>query len=604
MVLARPIISVIPNPREKRATAESRGRPVLTHLCLVLLAMTMLAASPAADSGNTAAFAPPGAELDATALRSAEQEMRDAKWAAAAGHIDLLLKDSADDLAVVEEGRLMSMQGWLRSLPVDLRKNLAARGGAAFEAAAGEQLESLRNDRTARPEELYKLALRYPFTRAAATALTEAANRALRLGDLGATETYTRLARELGASPTEIRADPGSAAPRYVGPAVFPANWWERVDQINRARYFPQYAGGVFYLVGARGAMALREDGSAVWRWQAVDAVGRASADRPNAASRGTPYEPALVVGPAGAVMLVSRQPRPGVRDFCLRALRASDGKLLWSTESQPAAQDLSFVSNPAVSGKFVYAVAVQFAERSATLVLAGLDITDGKLLFQTPLGTLTDMRQQRQETSGWDGFWEQTSPAVSADAVYVTPNVGWAFAVERFGGELLWAKRYADPPHPLPPAELLRRYRTTPYAAGEVVMIAPQDSADSWGLSARTGQVLWHAGSASGQTLIGGEGDVAVTVGANLAGVGMADGRPMWNIDAARKPAIAGPPALVGGLILAMRGDGSMLTVSCRTGEPAVALPWKTPDFRAVVRSSAGRPSLMEGLMIGTFGQ
>ena len=617
-------------------------RLILIGLVVAAVALALSASAKARKEYRSAArFEPPAENLATPAVtRTANEDLARGAWADAATRIDLLLNDHADDLFALDDEGLISVRGWAAAIPPEQLASLRNLGSRPLESAARLSIELLRKDPASKPEAFYAVAMRYPFTLAAADALLDAGDRSVRLGDAPGTAVFYAMAEGRGATLSDARAvdravalaligqplaQPPAAAqarlaeiqPRgFAGPVAFDASWWENPNSVHRARYFPYAAEGIYYIAGFKHLLAIKENGNLIWKWQPIDAPSRNEPDRPSTRSRGTPYVPAILASAAGPQMIFARQPRTGGREFCIRAFRAADGRLVWSSEGNPATDNLSIVSCPAVAGRFLYCVAVEFTAGGATLVLAAFESVTGKPVFRCPLGQMPDPRRLRDENRGWDDFWEQTEPTVAGDCVFVTPNVGTAFCVGRFDGKLRWTRVYDEEADAatrrfeqdhggLPiPAELNQRYRyrCTPYVYGNVVVIAPQDAGSTFGLDARTGQKLWNKPSSPAHTLIGGAGGIAVLAGSSLTGLDVASGERKWFTEFVKATFVSGPPAIAAGAIEVPMSDGHIAVLALDSGKPAEP-KFKHPSFRLVWSGEISKKILEEGLMLRAFG-
>lgn len=562
--------------------------------------------------------------------------------------VEAILREQLHALLPADDGGVISFSAWLASAPTEARQRLLAAYRERYDGPAREALELVRQRPAATAEDFVGVSRRYPWSSSAPFALQDAGDRLAAIGDATSAGHLYALAAEQGLKPDEPRlltlalgralaGEPAADVPpavraklpdlsptAYRGPVTFDAAWYNRPEAVGWSRFVP-YAtgdGASMYLVGPRQVSALKENGQPVWRWFASDIANRASPDRPHGRGRGPAFVPAVYNSPAGPQVLLTRQPRGASKDFCLRAFRASDGKLLWTTEGHAALDNLSFASNPAVAGRYVYAVAVEFAASSGTLVLVALDLTDGRQIFRTPLGTMLDVNQKRSERLGWDGFWEQSEPAVHADGVYVTPNVGVAFAVDRFTGHVRWGRAYVDPAATLPlgriprgrgdggavmlpmpsDANVLSRYRNTPHVTREAVVVAPADAPQTLALDPATGRVLWTAPITSSPTLVGGTPTTAILAGYSVQSINAASGKEQWKYTPTRPAFISGPPALVNGQLYVPLSTVKIECLSPETGQPE-APKLKHPNFRQLINSEPGKRAIDDMLMLRTIG-
>lgn len=519
--------------------------------------------------------------------------------------IETLLKDPEDRVFKDATQGLISTSGWALAIEGAGREKMLSAIPREIEEAASVAFGALVADVTSSPEEFHKLACRYPLTKTAGQAWMEAGDRSLPLADPYSAAAYYQLAKNAGATLNQKRAGDFETAKAIVGgvrtDVVFDAAWWQKPGWFSKAKYLPAGMGNVFYVAGGRQVLAIKE-GSQLWRWNAIDASSKASLDREAGTGRGAAFEPAILGTAGGAQVVVARQVRPGMKDQCLRAIKGTDGTLLWTTESSGSADSLSMVSNPTIAGRFVYATAVDFTANSARLVLVALDVTDGSLVFKASLGTLSGISKRREETKDFEGIWDQAAPLASGDCVFVTPNVGMAFAVDRFTGSIRFAKAYISPraveTMPLESNRAMR-FRNTPFVDNGVMVISPQDAPWTLGLSTKTGEILWQKQVENAHTLIGGNSGVAVFAGEAIAGVEVKSGKTIWSISG---EGLSGPPVIVEDQIVCPRADGKTASYSIATGQVARAKDFR--DFRGPIASPAVKKILDDGLMLQSLGR
>ncbi len=617
---------------------------ILSILIALLLATSVALAQ--RDFRSSPRFEPPAETFRAqTSLDTIQDLLERKNFAEAAAQIENLLKSNADEITSGDERSLISISNWLDSISIRHGKNITPAYSAQFDTAAKQAFDDLRKDSTATPERFYLLAKRYRFSSVAPDAFIEASDRATQLGDAPAAATFLTLAQNLGGKLDDDHATtlaicrvlsnepPGdlpSAALKkaaeisaklknFRGPIAFDAIWYLRSDAVGMSKTIPIGFDNVIYLVAPRQIFAMKENGQSLWNFAAPEAWARGLApDRANDKGRGTIYSPAIFSSPTGPQIIVVRQPLGAGRDFGIRALRASDGKLLWSTDLITGADSLSFAGNPAVAGRFVYATAVEFTEQSGQLLLVALDLMDGHLIFKTPLGTLLQMRRARDDPRGWDEFWEQTEPAIAADLVIVTPNVGLAAAVGRFDGHLRWTRSYEQKmviigrgreklfgeadrlPIPVDQNELLR-YRGTPEICGWAAVIAPQDTASSFGLELLTGAQLWERQSNPTTTLIGHAGSLAIFAGDAIEGIEAPNAKIRWRYNPPAGSRITGPPAVVNNFIYVPLTDSKVATLSAETGRLTSTAP-APPNLRQLLGNESAKKLLEDALILRNF--
>jgi len=612
---------------------------------VVLLALVSFAHAQREFRSATRFDPPPESFHSPDSLRVIEDQLKRGQFPEAAAQIESLLRDNADSITPVDERGRMSVGNWLDLATARYLKDLTAAYSAQFDEAARKALDDVREQPTARAEDFYNLARRYRFSSIAATAYVEAADRAAQIGDAPAASAFYSSAQQRGWQPDDEKAtiiavcrvltgEPPADLPpaalkraanladkmnRYRGPLPHDAIWYMRSDGVGMAKTIPTASDGAFFFVAPRHILAFKENGESMWRYAAPEAWARGlAADRPNERGRGTVYAPAVFSSPGGPQIVVVRQPFGAGHDFGIRALRASDGKVLWSSDTINQTESLSFASNPAVAGRYVYAVAMEFNEQSASLLLVALDLMDGHLLFKCPLGTMLQMRKAREDPPGWDEFWEQTKPVIAGDVVVVTPNAGMAAAVGRFDAHVRWTRAYEEKmviigrgrtrlfgepdrlPLPTDPDELLR-YSGTPQLCDGTVVIAPQDNPSAFGLDLSSGALLWKQDSPPATTLIGHTATLAIFAGQSIEAIDATTGKSRWHYSPPASAHITGPPALFNGNLYIPISDSKTITLSSETGHPA---PNATapPNLRHLLTSETAKKLLDDAFILRTF--
>jgi len=604
---------------------------------LILIQAVVTSALALGAMGQAIRFQPPEANPAAAAtIRQIEQRLPTGDSASAASILEQALRDLPDGLASLDKDGLISVVAWIDLLPPAQKQALAADYVTLAEPAARTALETLRREPQPKPESFAALARRYPFTGAAISAAIEGGDRALQLGDAPTAWACYCLAKARGWTPDEQHAatlaacqylsgedvaelsgpaakrvaDLAACAKTYRGPVPFDAKWYGRPEAVEMGRHLPQAAAGVTYLASPGYVLAIKDTGQVLWRWTSPDAWARTFLpDRGFGRGRGLSFAPALFIGAGGAQILVCRQPRNGSPDFCIRAWRGADGKLLWSTQANAALDNFHFISTPAVCGKYVYATAVEHGPDPPNLILVALDLLDGAVLFQAPLGTLGGLLRSHQQMRGWDDFQEQTEPAVWRDLVIVTPNIGAAFAVGRFDGKVRWMHTYTPPqpdtvppriaPAPSDPNQLLR-WRNTPQVCGNAIVIAPQDVPSMFALDLRSGKSLWTT-AAPAPTLIGRAGNLAIFAGSEIVAVDSSTGATRWTY-APRPQRITGPAAVVGGIVFVPLSDSRLYILNAQTGQKADN-SIKPLGFRQAIASETVRRALDDTSILRTLG-
>lgn len=557
-------------------------------------------------------FSPPqGHNAAEGVVHTIQRALDDRDLIAAATAADDLLRLHDGELIARPDGLWITPAAWLDALPRPDRLTLQNAYRLRYDATARDAIAAARSDPAAPPEELYRVARRYWLASSAAEALAEAADRAVRYGDpwmaLACYGLAVRL--DLALSPSRQAnlaacRNSVSAAGGFSGPMPVDASWYAQADCIADDRYIPSFYSSHIYVAGSREVFALYSRGGVAWAWQAQPGQVRPP-ERRRDRGRGPVYLPSALATDGQARILIVRQCRVGGNEFVLRAFRAADGSPLWTSESQGTLATLSFAANPLVVGRHVYAVGKDYRTNPAEIVLVALSLMEGKVLYQTTLGTLThstiqllqNRRDEDQDSgAGWDDFHEQTESAVEGDLLFTAPNTGFVIALSRIDGRLRWMRAYEKSRDAessgdrlqlriLPPrdARELARWSNTPRVCGNTLVAAPQDATAVMAYDIHSGAVRWKNDSLAGWTLLGATPRLAVFAGSSVQAIDAATGRTAWKHVMARDQTISGPGALSGGVVYVPTNRG-LVMLDADTGSPRDNAP-RPPDVAKLLR-------------------
>jgi outer membrane protein assembly factor BamB len=661
---------------------------------MAVVCLTAMAAEPLRASH----FALPGDTFtDARPLEALKAAIDQRAYGDAAAQLDSLLNEEGDKLMATEsppgnrDGGLISVTAWIDTLAPAQRTALATAYREKFDASIRARVDVLAHDANARSEEFYSLARRHRFSATGAAAYALAADRVLEKGDLCAASALYQLALRGGWVPDDARAAriellrrhveegkslapppetlpspaadgepssiPGAKASHlassgatFTAAIPFDAPWIvDGAAMAGNPRFFPFAADGRIYQASPRLVLAFKETGQILWSAPIASGQGLPPTPRPLTDHVDGGMQPAAyAVAPltdvyGRAQVLVVRQPVPpaGERDndYCLRALRASDGKLLWSSELQPLLKDVSFAGTPAVCGRLTYAIALAThasdaaangGDRQIAMLLIALDTLSGELRWQATLGRFTLRVQERDAWTSlhqqpWDIAWHQSEPLVVGDAVYVTPNAGFAAAVGRFDGKLRWLRPYPqaagmDSPRPARSREALRRAaedrsvvdpvlaersRGTPVLCGNVLVAAPQDTAQVFGFDAATGRLIWANGQIDvPPTLIGRTATTALFAGPGaVAAIEARDGGPSWRWEPTSGTRITGPAVVRESEVLVPTSHSIIVLRSDDGGVVKEATAAGVPNLRRLLNGDALKRAIEEMGATNAFG-
>lgn len=579
--------------RMKRLGASVRLR--VGAILVALAGLVWTAQLAIADSA-----APPGPDFQNTAmLQVIEVELQMGNPAQAGQRVAALLQDHAHQTLRGDDGRLQSVAQWARAWLAAHPQALAGYREAADRRAA-EAMRKVQQDPTHRHEALYAIVSRYPMSGMEGRLLLAAAQRAVAMGDPVAAGTYldairdSHNAREVIDQPdAQALADAIQRIARDQSgrPIAFAADWFPAEFGFFLNRSLPHAAGGMTFIPGAWHMLAIDAEGRIAWSWADPDAQPELR-DMISRSGRGLIHEPAVIADITGTPrVVVVRQVKAGDHQLVLRAFAATDGRLMWSTAELPELASVQFLGNPSACGGSIYVTGLTETRLGARLILLCLDAASGREIWRTDVGQVMHQQLPAANTSRRGGsdqsfdpqpFWQQSPPAVQGRTVIVAPNHGAVLAVDRFSGEMLWARAYTptNTPDasawrkygprgrgkpPIPVSQLIR-YRSTPHLADEVVVCTPADSAAVFAFDVRTGRQLWSAESEEASVLIGSDGQIVVLAGAQIAGWDLRTGAMRWIHPPAESNPPCGPPAVYQGVVF-VPTKRTMLALSVTDG-------------------------------------
>lgn len=607
-----------------------RVKPALVTILLLIFSSAGHAQVAPAPAGSR--YSPPDLpavaknQLDVLGIEIAQNNLADA-----ARRLDSLIKDATNGLITVDEsGGQISLSTWIDQLPEAQRTALAREYRVQFEDAASRIVRQLAGRASSEPSQLLAIARRYPFAPAAIDAIVAAAKRSAELGDsIGATDLFA-LARSRGWKDRSSASPATQPTDHYDGPLPFQAPWFAELASassptstasavtLQGERLMPSTSGGVVYLSTSKGAVAIKEDADApIWQSTPTE-DGPPSSSRPP--SRGATFAPALLCDDGGTARIVVVRQMGATGDYELRAMRASDGKRLWSTDGSSELRGLTIASNPAITGRYVYALGVDPGDEADRMVMLALDVTSGHVLWRSEIGSVARRGSSGRFSRSRDPVldvidpWQNLSaPCVDSDSVYIAPNCGAVIAVDRFDGQLRWIRPYVTannaPDQPglrnnrrqnvrvreLPSTGIPRasvfRWNTTPVRAGDTIVVAPQDSDRVFALNARSGKNDWHTDSLASATLFGAAGKLVFLSDKSITALDTEQLEVAWTWEGGT----VGPAALRGDQILVPTAGG-LVTLNATDGMVvAGSTTANLPDVLAMAKSEPVRNAMQE---------
>ena len=264
-------------------------------------------------------------------------------------------------------------------------------------------------------------------------------------------------------------------------------------------------------------------------------------------------------------------------------AFDAATGEIAWSTDDDPAWEEMWPASDPVVADGRVYVLTIQ--DRFGPILpihLACLDAASGRLLWQRTLGSQnpgllagdgTPYRRDRAIELVRYG----SAVTVHRGAVYAVTNLGFAARCDARDGMVEWINTYPRVRLGANTRAILRRMGAPPVVAGDRVVCLPRDHHGLFALDRRSGRLAWEAPLLPAQEAVGLAGGALVVRGEeHLLAVDTASGRVLW--DRRFAEGIRGRPALAGGSLYVGTAE-KLRRLDVRTGGIVEEKPWPSGD-------------------------
>jgi len=537
------------------------------QICLVFVATLLTIGATAQDS----LVLPAQTFTDVALLQNFKDELQQKQYVSASAALQTLLSHDASQLMSDGEGTLISIDAWIDSLPAEQQARLRDAFDGKFHEAAATKLQLPAKDFPGKFDALYAVAHQWRFCLPGAAAYADAADMATQRDDLAASQTLYSLALRYGWTPddshrTQLQALQHLPKSSLPSPLAFDAGWYGATP-MPAVSFFPVADDRRIFVCGLTGALALQSSGDLAW--------SNLSRSR-NSADHAGIWMPSVFSDVAGGARIVvyrrlQPNPAPDRPHRILQACSAADGKLRWSTDTQPLTADLDFVGVPAVCGGYVYCLAQSVGHsqppQRTELMVAAIDALNGQLRWQQRIASLSN--QTAALAGGLCGC---------DDAVYITPSVGFLGCLDRFDGQIRWLRRYATASS--------NRWRGISTRCGTVLITAPIDSAEVIGLNADTGKQMWTIAD-SDATLIG---DAVLAKPKSILAIDPQNGKTVWQWQPPADGRITGPPALRGQSVI-VPSDAGMITLNISDGKSTHTD--QEPSLAAVLRNPTARKML-----------
>lgn len=218
-------------------------------------------------------------------------------------------------------------------------------------------------------------------------------------------------------------------------------------------------------------------------------------------------------------------------------AFDAATGEIAWSTDDDPAWEEMWPVSDPVAADGRLYVLTIQ--DRFGPILpiyLTCLEAAGGRLLWQRTLGsqnpglvTADGSPYRRDRASEIVRYGNAVT--VQRGAVYAITNLGFVARCDARDGMVEWINTYPRVRVGYRVPAVQRRMGSPPLVTGDRVVCLPRDYAGLFALDRATGRLAWDAPLAPSEEAVGLAGGTVIVKGENhLLAIDAAGGRVVWD--------------------------------------------------------------------------
>lgn len=497
-------------------------------------------------------------EESLVSTRQTEAFLRDisgGEWSKAVQRVQNWIENPETRLIAVDNHRWVSVQRWVDSVLGTNRQAFVLEYEKVFGVRVTEGAKQAVQEGSVR--KMMMLSGLYPWSPSAGRLNGQVAELLMDRGDIRSALAVQK--RSVTGSENPTVSDWESLGTDSIAPMVAFAPPWYTTGSTATPKYIPVGIKDLCVIAGPRGLLALNPAGKVLWDVSFQGELKVTSLSKGKAVQIPFPPDrsilrPIIWLDRSGTARLVITR-HTNSEGMYLQAYHPLTGELIWTTRSDEQTRDLVMIGNPIAVGGYVYFVAARFdSVKGLQMVVGSLDLVTGKPEWLTPVGQEVDevTTQQRKNDVQLPGSVRamlgvgDMPVELSFDdhQVYVVlrPCV---IAIDRFTGNPNWFVTYpvrSAEKKQLNKSSPSRRWRDVAWSDQKnVVVVAPIDSDEVFGLDSLTGEKRWVMNQRGTEELIGVSDQHAILIGTSLTAVDTTTGQVLWQ-NAPPRGQIIGP--------------------------------------------------------------